>query len=99
MGGKGSDNDRGNSLKSYVKEGMTFVTVFVLQEVTRYSGSFSRAKTRIVISNTGQGADPDFGPQIVVERVINVTGGSSFTLKSRTGSGRCRKGKCLIVAH
>ncbi|EPB66341.1 hypothetical protein ANCCEY_14569 [Ancylostoma ceylanicum] len=71
LGGRGNNNDRGNSVKSYIKEGR------------------SKAKIRLILTNTGLGSHPDYGDYIVVERTITPSA-STYALKSIKGLGRNR---------
>lgn len=59
---------------------------------------FSKSKIRIVLTNTGQGSNPDYGEFAVVERTITQTA-SSYTLKAMTGTGRDRKGTNLLALY
>ncbi|KAL6736841.1 hypothetical protein Aduo_007146 [Ancylostoma duodenale] len=71
LGGRGNNNDRGNSVKSYIKEGR------------------SKAKIRLVLTNSGLGSHPDYGDYVVVERTITPSA-STYALKSIKGFGRNR---------
>ncbi|VDN83095.1 unnamed protein product [Brugia pahangi] len=83
LGGRGSQNERGNAMKQYIKDGQKFV-------------DYSRAKIRIVLTNCGFGKYPGYGDAIAVERTISLTS-STYQLKSLTyEEGRCNE---QVVSH
>ncbi|KAK6051789.1 hypothetical protein COOONC_10707 [Cooperia oncophora] len=95
LGGRGNDNDRGPSVKTYIKEGKRQVRVFAVlaRHFCVFSPSllnlhmFSKAKIRLILTNRGLGSHPDYGDYVVVERTITPSA-STYVLKSITGTGR-----------
>ncbi|PAV77126.1 hypothetical protein WR25_14226 isoform A [Diploscapter pachys] len=86
LGGKGNSNDRGSSVKDYVKTDQALVHTFT--QVRSQTTSFRKAKIRICLTNRGQSAHPDYGEMVIVERTISgSTGASTYSLKSMEKKG------------
>ncbi|KAL2862907.1 DNA repair protein SMC6 [Aspergillus lucknowensis] len=69
LGGKASATNRGQSLKSFIKEGKETATIIV----------------RIKNQGDGAYLPDDFGKSILVERHFSKSGASSFKIKSESG--------------
>ncbi|KAL2785718.1 P-loop containing nucleoside triphosphate hydrolase protein [Aspergillus keveii] len=69
LGGKASATNRGQSLKSFIKEGKDAATIVV----------------RIKNQGDGAYLPDDYGKSIIVERHFTKTGASSFKIKSESG--------------
>ncbi|KAL4864957.1 hypothetical protein BDV12DRAFT_175340 [Aspergillus spectabilis] len=69
LGGKASATNRGQSLKSFIKEGKESATIVV----------------RIKNHGDGAYLPDDFGKSIIVERHFTKSGASSFKIKSESG--------------
>ncbi|KAL4882319.1 P-loop containing nucleoside triphosphate hydrolase protein [Aspergillus karnatakaensis] len=69
LGGKASATNRGQSLKSFIKEGKEAATIVV----------------RIKNHGDGAYLPDDFGKSIIVERHFTKSGASSFKIKSESG--------------
>jgi chromosome segregation ATPase len=69
LGGKAAATNRGQSLKSFVKEGKDNATIIV----------------RIKNQGDGAYMADDYGKSIIVERLFNTTGNSQFKIKADNG--------------
>ncbi|KAB8342966.1 hypothetical protein FH972_022561 [Carpinus fangiana] len=69
LGGKASSTNRGQSLKSFVKEGQETATLIV----------------KIKNAGEGNYKHDIFGNTIIVERAFSITGASGFKIKNETG--------------
>jgi ATP-dependent RNA helicase DDX6/DHH1 len=84
LGGKATTTNRGQSLKSFIKEGEEWVTLIS----ARYGTDCIRSSTLSVkIKNTSDSAYQHevYGDSIIVERHISRSGASSYKIKSASG--------------
>ncbi|KAK4694903.1 structural maintenance of chromosomes protein 6, partial [Lecanoromycetidae sp. Uapishka_2] len=84
LGGKASATNRGQSLKSFIKEGEESV---ILLSQLDYAKCRRTSMLSVKIKNTGDSAyqQDAYGDSIIVERHFSRSGSSSFKLKSSTG--------------
>ncbi|KAA8898807.1 P-loop containing nucleoside triphosphate hydrolase protein [Sphaerosporella brunnea] len=73
LGGKAAATNRGNSLKSLIKEGQEYAY-------------WVTARITVKLTNGGEGYRPDvYGDVITIERTFDINGTSSYKLKSKAG--------------
>ncbi|KAL9102289.1 MAG: hypothetical protein Q9163_002558 [Psora crenata] len=85
LGGKASATNRGQSLKSFIKEGQEYIVRYV--HFVQIADPFRSAMLSVKIKNRGETAYQQdiFGNSIIVERHFSRSGSSSFKLKAFSG--------------
>jgi chromosome segregation ATPase len=83
LGGKATSTGRGSGLKSFIKEGETYVTS-LCRKPSPDIGFFSWAEATIKIKNEGSEAyKPEvYGPSIIITRRIVKDGSASYKIKN-----------------